>query len=114
MKVIVAGSRDITNREIIVNAIESSKFEITEIISGTARGVDREGEVYALAKSIPVKQFPANWNTYGKSAGPIRNTEMAKYADALIAIWDGKSSGTKHMIKTMNDLNKPVHVVIVE
>jgi hypothetical protein len=114
MKVIVAGSRDITNREIIVNAIESSKFEITEIVSGTARGVDKLGEKYGLTYNIPIIMFPANWNKYGKSAGYIRNTEMAKYADALIAIWDGKSSGTKHMIKTMNDMKKPVHVVIVE
>lgn len=86
---------------------------ITEIVSGSARGVDKEGEVYAATKSISVKRFPAEWNKYGKSAGMIRNTEMAKYADCLVAIWDGKSRGTKHMIETMTKMNKPVHVTIL-
>jgi hypothetical protein len=114
MKVIVAGSRNIVDQKIIFNIIESSNFEITEIVSGTARGVDQIGEKYGLTNNIPIVMFPANWNKYGKSAGYVRNTEMAKYADALIAVWDGKSSGTRHMIKIMHDMQKPVHVVIVE
>ena len=52
------------------------------------------------SKVIKIKYFPADWNTYGKSAGFVRNIEMAENATALIAFWDGKSSGTKHMIET--------------
>ncbi len=73
-------------------------FEITEIVSGTCKGVDQLGEEWAGRKGIPVKRFPADWNQYGRRAGPLRNREMAKYADALIAIWDGESRGTKNMI----------------
>jgi len=98
MKVIIAGSREITDYNKVETAIKAINLPITEVVSGTAKGVDRLGEQWAEAHNIPVKKFPADWNTYGKKAGYIRNEMMANYADALIAIWDGKSKGTKHMI----------------
>jgi glycerophosphoryl diester phosphodiesterase len=63
-----------------------------------ARGTDTLGLNYAIANKIKYSQFPADWNTYGKRAGYVRNEQMAKYADALLAFWDGQSRGTKHMI----------------
>ena len=69
-----------------------------EIVSGNALGVDKIGEKWGKSLGYKIKLFPANWGRYGKSAGYVRNKEMANYADALIAIWDGKSKGTKHMI----------------
>lgn len=98
MKVIIAGSRDINDYSLVEEAIEDSQYTISEVVSGKAKGVDYLGEVYAKRKHIPVKDFPADWDTYGKAGGPIRNEQMAKYADALIAIWDGESKGTKNMI----------------
>lgn len=98
MKTIVAGPRGIDNFEIVKEAIEKSQFEITEIISGCARGVDTLGEQYAEQNNISVKKFPAEWSIRGRAAGVIRNREMGEYADALIAIWDGESRGTKNMI----------------
>ena len=114
MKVIVAGSRDIVDRGAVWRAIETAPFAVTEIVSGTARGVDSIAESYAGTKQVPVKLFPADWDKYGKPAGAIRNKQMAEYADALIAIWDGQSKGTRNMIKTMNKLNKPVLLYLVE
>ena len=73
-------------------------FGISEIVSGTARGADSLGERYARAHNIPVKRFPAQWNTYGKSAGYRRNIEMAIYADACICFQVNNSRGTEHMI----------------
>lgn len=98
MKTIIAGSREGITLDDIYNAWEQSDFAISEVVSGTARGADRLGEAFAVGRWIPIKRFPANWDKYGKSAGYIRNTEMADYADALVAVWDGKSKGTKHMI----------------
>jgi len=101
MKVIIAGSRGVTDYGIIALAVYNAEIigiDITEVVSGTAAGVDRLGEQYALAHDIKIKKFPANWNKYNKQAGYIRNKEMAEYADASIIIWDGKSKGTKHMI----------------
>ena len=99
MKTIIAGSRSIIEFKHVFNAVKKSGFNITEIVSGTAKGVDRLGELYGKNFKIPVKQFPADWNQYGKRAGMIRNQQMSDYADALIAIYDGVSSGTKNMIE---------------
>lgn len=98
MKTIIAGSRSITDYESIKQAITSSRFEITEVVSGTARGVDTLGERWAAENNVPVKRFPANWSAHGKAAGPMRNQTMADYADALILVWDGRSRGSADML----------------
>lgn len=110
MKVIVAGSRSIVDISEVQKAITESRFEITEVVSGTAKGVDKLGESYAVAHNIPVKKFPADWDRFRKKAGYLRNQEMAEYAEALIAIWDGESKGTAHMINIMKKIDKPVYV----
>ena len=98
MKVIIAGSRDIADRKLIFDIVDDFPLKITEVVCGGARGVDKIGEEWAKKNSIPVTPFTPNWDTLGKSAGDERNKRMANYADALIAIWDGKSKGTRHMI----------------
>jgi len=113
MKVITAGSRDITDYDTIVNAVCNSHFSpITEIVSGCAKGVDAAGEQIADNSDTPLKKFPADWKKYGRSAGPIRNKHMAEYADAAIVIHNG-SRGSLNMIETMKKLNKPVYEVKV-
>ena len=111
MKTIIAGSRGVSDYQRIVKAVEDSGFQITEVVSGTARGVDRLGERYAEEHGIPVKHFPANWGVHGRAAGPIRNVAMAEYAEALIAVWNGISAGTAHMIATAKTKGLHVHVV---
>jgi len=98
MKVIIAGSRSCHNLEDVERAIFNSKFNITEVVSGGAKGADSLGEKWARRNCIPVAKFPAKWDKYGTGAGMIRNREMRDYADALIAVWDGRSSGTANMI----------------
>ncbi len=99
MKVIIAGSRAISDQAIVAKAIAASCYPISEVVSGAARGVDQLGEQWARANGIPVHRMPADWRSHGRSAGMRRNAEMAQYAEALIAVWDGRSSGTKHMIE---------------
>jgi dissimilatory sulfite reductase (desulfoviridin) alpha/beta subunit len=98
MRTIIAGSRDIDDMKLLESAIAESKMDITIVVCGEARGVDWLGKEWAISRNIPVHSFPANWSLHGKSAGFIRNTEMAENADALIAVWDGESRGTKMMI----------------
>lgn len=98
MKVIIAGSRQIIDYQIVVDALINANFVVTQVVSGTARGVDKLGEQWAIKNNIPIKRFPANWDRYGKSAGYIRNEQMAEYAEGLVAIWNGYSKGTGHMI----------------
>lgn len=98
MRVIVAGSRTIKRYEAVVRAIANSHFEITEVVSGTCRGVDQLGERWAEENGVAIARFPADWSL-GKKAGPLRNEQMAVYADAAIILWDGVSRGTRSMIK---------------
>jgi hypothetical protein len=111
MKVIIAGSRGIHDFQLVRVGIRQSGFDITEVVSGTARGVDQMGERWAVDNNVPIKKFPANWAEHGKSAGVRRNLEMARYADALLAVWDQSSNGTRNMIKTMEGFKKPVFVI---
>mgnify|MGYP001610872056 CR=1 FL=1 len=99
MRVIIAGSRIITEPQKIETAILHANFRITEVVSGGAPGVDRLGEKWAHEHQIPVRRFIPKWDLYGKGAGMIRNKEMVQNADALIAIWDGNSPGTANMIQ---------------
>lgn len=114
MKTIIAGSRTIDDYSQVESAVKQSGFTITELYSGCAKGVDMLGIMYADANKIPVMAFPAQWDKHGKKAGILRNEEMAKTADALIAIWDGKSRGTKHMIQIAKEKNLKVFVYLVE
>ena len=111
MKTIIAGSRSITDKEVVLRAVKESGFNITEVVSGKAPGVDTLGEEIAEDMGVPVKPFPANWTKYGPAAGFLRNSEMAEYADVLIAVWDGESPGTADMIHKMGKRKKTVFVL---
>lgn len=100
-KVIVAGGREFNNYELLrakLDWILQNKLPDVEIVSGAARGADSLGERYAEENNLGIHRKPADWDTYGKSAGYRRNAEMADYADGCVCFWDGKSRGTKHMI----------------
>ncbi|MGF7011972.1 putative Rossmann fold nucleotide-binding protein DprA/Smf involved in DNA uptake [Lachnospiraceae bacterium PF1-22] len=109
-RIIIAGSRDFLDYKFLKEKCDEIIQKLTEykitIISGTARGADTLGEQYAKENNYILKRMPANWNDYGKSAGPRRNEEMAKYAkeaavSILIAFSNG-SKGTGHMINSAN------------
>lgn len=118
-KVIIAGSRGFSNYKLLKEKCneylrEKRKEYNIIIISGGARGADTLGEKYAQEEGFSLEVFPANWNKFGKSAGFRRNEQMAEVADALIAFWDGKSNGTKHMIEIMENKKLLVRVVNYE
>jgi len=120
MKVIIAGSRIITNYKKIeseitlyINKLEKEfKQKVTEIVSGTAKGADKIGEQYAQKHNIDLKMFPAEWGKY-PDAGKRRNVQMANYADAAILIWDGISRGTQHMKTIMMIKGKPFYIIFI-
>lgn len=97
MRVIIAGSRTIKDKVVVAQAIQESMYDITEIISGGAGGVDHCGKVLGNEMGIPVRRYLPDWDRHGKAAGPIRNQVMAENADALILVWDGHSPGSKSM-----------------
>lgn len=107
MKVIIAGSRTGFSLEDVYEAWSQSGFGISEVVSGGASGVDTLCEVFAVEQGIPIKQFIPDWN------GHARNRDMGNYADALIALWDGQSKGTKGMIDYAKKKGLEVYVYIL-
>jgi hypothetical protein len=102
MKTIIAGSRNITNYDLVESIIIESGFDITKVISGMAKGVDSFGELWAHYNNIGCHLCPAKWKredgTVDRSAGYKRNVEMAEIADALIVIILDDSKGSTHML----------------
>ena len=120
MRVIIAGGRDFDNYTLLEKECYAilcglgDKSDI-EIVSGCANGADKLGERFANDFVLKVIKFPADWDTYGKSAGYKRNEQMAIYAKeqdgVLVAFWDGKSKGTKHMIDLARKHKLIVHII---
>lgn len=103
--VIVAGGRDFDDYNLLEKTLDIllKNFDDITIISGTAKGADSLGEVYAKKRNYGIIKMSANWDKYGKRAGYLRNSEMASKVKefdnyASVCFWDGKSKGTKHMI----------------
>jgi hypothetical protein len=110
MKTIIAGSRTIHTLNLVTTAVARSQFTITEVVSGGAKGVDTLAMTFAHNNQLPLTVMRADWDKFGKSAGFKRNAEMANYADALIAVWDGQSRGTLHMINIAKERGLRVYV----
>lgn len=114
MKILICGSRDINDPALVSRAVSQSGMTPTQIISGGARGVDRLAKEFAASRGIEFTEYLADWDRYGKRAGFMRNCVMVGTADAVIAIWDGKSRGTKHSISYATSQGKRVFILTTE
>jgi hypothetical protein len=116
-RVIIAGGRDFADYALLSVKCDFylsaglAQGKIVEIVCGKSRGADALGERYAVERGFQVKSFPADWSAYGRSAGFRRNIDMAGYADALIAFWNGSSPGTGHMIDIARSKGLQVRIV---
>ncbi len=115
MKAIIAGCRYYTDVNYISTKLYKFKPYIDTVLSGDCEGVDKAGAKWAEHFGIPVEPYPADWAKHGKAAGPIRNEEMAKNADALFAFWDGNKvrSGTWDMIQTAIKYKLQIHIFFI-
>lgn len=115
MKLIIAGSRSIKDEIYLTQALRKHGILGNfELVCGMASGVDTLGLRYAEREGLTIHRFPANWQQLGKRAGFVRNCEMGDFGDRLLAIWDGKSPGTRQMISYMKSLNKPTDIFKVD
>ena len=115
-RLVIAGCRDYNNYFRLSQEVKKYIKSLGEnysiiIISGGASGADALGEKFAKKHKLQVERYPAEWDKYGKFAGPRRNAQMAKAADAVIVFWDGKSRGTKNMIECAKKENKPYKII---
>ena len=114
-RIVVAGTRDFEDygiaREFIDMCISDirQKYKLV-FVSGCCRGADMLGERYAKENGFEIERHPADWERFGRSAGPRRNKEMAEMSDYVICFWDGKSRGTASMISYAKALNKQVKI----
>ena len=123
LRIVIAGSRDFNDYELLKREVlnivkhDNRPKDYVKVISGGARGADTLGERFAKESGLEIKRFSPEWNGLGKRAGYVRNAEMAEFAvednnyGVLIAFWDGKSKGTKHMIDLANKNGLEVHIV---
>lgn len=100
---IVAGGREFNDKVLLFDVLDKAYGGVLDklvIISGHARGADQLGEEWAKARGVPLITRPADWDTHGRAAGPIRNVEMITKDGATHAVvfWNGISTGSKHMI----------------
>ena len=114
-RVVIAGCRDYNNYDEAKSYIDFCLFNIRKenniiIVSGCASGADALGERYAEENGFKVEKYPADWKTYGRSAGPRRNKQMAQVSDYVICFWDEKSKGTKSMIECAKKYQKPIKI----
>ncbi|MFW6226284.1 MAG: DUF2493 domain-containing protein [bacterium] len=113
MKIAVIGSRNFTDYELLKSKLDKihERKIITCIVSGGAKGADKLSERWADENGIEKLIFIPDWNKYGKRAGFLRNEDIIKNADAVVAFWDGVSKGTQHGINLSKKHEKSCLIV---
>lgn len=110
MKLAVIGSRNFTDYNLLKRELDALN-NITEVVSGAAKGTDELAKKYALENNITLVEFPADYKTYGHKAPHIRNDQIIKYSDKLIAFWDGQSKGTQSVFRKADKKGKLLKVI---
>ena len=111
MKTAIIGTRTFENYEQLEAIINDLSNKPTEIISGGATGADALAERYATENGIKLTIIHPEWEVFGKFAGPARNKLIIEASQQVIAMWDGKSKGTKNSIDQAKAQGKPTKVV---
>lgn len=109
MKIAVIGSRNLN----VENLGKYIPNDVSEIVSGGAKGIDSNAKSYAQKNKIPLKEFLPDYRRFGRGAPLKRNLQIIEYADMVIAFWDGESHGTKYVIDNCNKMNVPVRIVTI-
>lgn len=115
---LVVGSRSFTDYEKMKNKLDKilSNFKKVVIVSGGAHGADSLAEKYAEMNNYPCIVFPADWNTFGRSAGYIRNEQMHKFIAkqphrGVVAFWDGQSRGTQQNFQLAEKYYNDIRII---
>ena len=114
MKIVIGGCRGYTDYKVFCDFVSQcltseENLDSMTILSGHCSGVDTMAERYAQENGIALEIFPANWEAYGRAAGPVRNREMVSQADIVIAFWDGKSKGTASLLQYAKKLGRKIY-----
>ena len=110
MKVAIIGSRNLHVEDLEKYLPE----DVTEIVSGGAKGIDSDAEKYARGNGIDITVFLPKYNLYGRGAPIKRNKDIVDYSDEVLAFWDGSSKGTLSVIEYCRKTGKKVTVVTLK
>jgi hypothetical protein len=113
MKLAIVGSRTVSDLQLVYDEADEihAVTPVTELISGGAQGADSLGESWAKSRGIPIRHLIPDWKKHGRGAGIMRNTDIVKQADQVIAFWDGTSRGTQDTMRKAKKASKLVKVV---
>lgn len=123
MRLAVVGSRSIVDYHEVEWAIRSSPWAQEsspknwdmELVSGGADGVDACAEQFAREYNLPIDVLKPDWSDWSDGHPALdRNTEIVESADAVVAVWNGRSNGTRDSIDKALDSGTPVYVKVVE
>jgi hypothetical protein len=113
----IVGSRNLTDKKLFLKHVnlwieKYGKMDI--IVSGGAKGADTLAREYSLENKIPFEEYHADWNTYGKKAGPIRNTQIVNLCNYILAFPSKKGKGTQDIIKKATQLKKNITIHYID
>ena len=111
MKLAIIGSRTFNNYELMKTEVFPF-INCDIILSGGAKGADNLAEKFAHQNNKKIVILKPQWHKFGKSAGLIRNIEIVKQSDLIIAFWNGQSKGTKHSIDTAKKMKKRIITIL--
>jgi len=111
VKIAIIGSRTFNNYELVKREMEHYKESVSLIVSGGAKGADSLAERWASENGIMTKIFLPDWEKHGRAAGFLRNKDIVKEADVVLAFWDGQSKGTQHSFKLAQEMNKQIKII---
>lgn len=115
VRIVVCGTRAYDDETHVFKALDQltrkwNKEDIA-IVTGGAEGPDKIAEQWSFKRMVTRVIFHADWQKYGKQAGMIRNSEMAKYGTHCVAFWDGESVGTRDMIRKAKKQGLKVKII---
>jgi hypothetical protein len=113
MKLAIVGSRSIYDYapvKALLDEVLMDNQHITTVVSGGAMGIDRFAAIWAKDNNLQLIEHIPDWQTNGRAAGFIRNEQIIKDADYVVAIWDGVSKGTVNSMQWAKRFNKPLMV----
>lgn len=107
MRVAVVGSRDLHVDDLGVYLPE----DVTEIVSGGAKGIDTDARIYALQHGIKLTEILPEYEKYGRNAPLLRNVSIIENADLVLVFWNGISHGTGFVVKICQKRNIPMKLI---
>lgn len=117
MKLAIIGSRGFDNWNLLDDTLcdffrrPDDSFAFNEIISGGAKGADKLGAQWAKEVKVKLTEFIPDWEKHGKRAGFLRNEDIVKSSDFVLAFWDGVSKGTANSLSIAKRLKRPTLII---